>query len=116
MADRAGCKIDARISGLAVITCCVALLAFDFAVCACKGVARLGVVKCLLIDFCGLPVRRRVAGLAFRSEAALVMVFVAGNATGSETKVGAIEVFVAQERPRGRSNVLCVVAGPAGYT
>ena len=47
-----------------------------------ERVTRLRVVKVLPVDGCCFPVRRRMTRFAFRSEAPLVLILMAGDAAG----------------------------------
>ncbi len=81
MAGGAGCELNSGIPRLAIIARGMTFLAVDFAMCSGKRVARPGVVEALLIDLRRLPVDGGMAGLAFSSEAPLVLVLVTGDAT-----------------------------------
>lgn len=113
MAGRTSGERDACIARLVVSARGMALLARGIQVGSGQRVARLRVVETVLIDLCCFPVNGGVALEAVGSETALVLVFVAGNATWREAKPGAIQIFGRQQDTFRRCDVLRVVTGTA---
>lgn len=74
---------------------------------------RFGVIEILAIDFGGLPIKRGVTTGALSSQAALMLVLVAVDATRCQAEPGAIEIFAGKQCARLRGNVLSCVAGTA---
>lgn len=72
----------------------MAALALNVFVFAGEREARLGVIEGVAVDAGRFPVNRGVAAGAVVTEPALVLIFVACDATGREAKPGAIEIFV----------------------
>ncbi len=83
---------DAEVTRFAVVPIDMALGALDLRVLAGQRITRLAVIE--LTDVNLLPVDEVVAGLAGRTEASFVEIFVAGNAGGSETEISSVQVFV----------------------
>jgi len=94
----------------------VAFLAGCVQVRAGEWIARLRVVELLLVDTGSLPVDGRVALCAVASKAALVLVFVACNATGRKAQPCVIQILGPQLRSRGWKDVLGCMAGTARNT
>ncbi len=87
---------NAHVLRLAVRPVGVALGALDLGMQASQGIAGLRVVKLRLTglaDIDRLPVHKIVALQAVRSEAAFVLIFVAGNATRRQTKIGSARIL-----------------------
>lgn len=93
----------------------MALLAGCIHVSAGERVERLRVVEVVLIDLRALPVNGRMALRTRRSEAALVLVCMAGNATRRQPKPCVIQILRRQQATRGWSDVLCAMAGAAAH-
>ena len=87
---------NAHVLRLAVRPVGVALGALYLGMQASQGIAGLRVVKLGLTglaDIDRLPVHKIVALQAVRSEAAFVLIFVAGNATRRQTKIGSARIL-----------------------
>ena len=72
-------------------------------------------VKVIDIDFGPLPSGGGMALRAVGSKSSLVLVLMAGDATGGQTKPCMIQILGGELGPRLRWNVLRCVAGAAGY-
>lgn len=115
VAIRALTESNAGVSGLAVRPGCVTLLASHLGVQSSQRVACLGMVELAYGD--RLPVVIGVALQAVRTQATLVLVFVAGDAVRGQSQEGSGEIFDLDPRPLGWSNVLwsvALVTGQAG--
>ena len=107
-------ELDAFIARLAVRSIGVAILAADVAVPAGEREARGGVIEGLCVEAGGFPVSGGVTARAIFSEAALMLVFMAGDAGSGKTHPCAVEIFTGQQGAcRGR-DVRRGVAGAAG--
>ena len=90
-------KGDACVSWLAIRTVRVALLAFHLGVEAGQRITGLAVIELGRIDL--FPVHEVVAGLAIGTQAALVEIFMAGNASGRQAKEGTVQVLFLDRLP-----------------
>lgn len=108
VAVRALVEGNAHVSRFAVFSIDVALRALNLRVPSGQGIARLRVIE--LANGDRLPIGGVVALLAIGAEAALVLVFVARDATGRETEIGPARILDFDRRSFLRRDVGCVVA------
>lgn len=92
----------------------VALGALHLRVQTGQRVTGLGVIELAHVD--RLPVDEVVARLAIGAKASLMLILVAGDATGGEAKVGPVQVFFFDRRSLLRGDVRRIVAFVAGQS
>ena len=109
------CERETRVARLPIGARGVATLAWDHAVRAGERIAGLRVVEVLAVDARRLPIDGRMAPRAIGSEAALVLVFMAGDAHWRQAEPGPIQILARTERARLRGNVLRSMAGATTY-
>jgi hypothetical protein len=113
VAGRASLEGYADVAWLAVRTGGMAALAWGAEVRPGEPVTRLGVVEALLVDPDGLPINGRMALGAVGSESALMLVLVAGYASGRKAKPGAIQILGGQQGASRCGYVLRIMTGAA---
>lgn len=113
MASGAGGELQPCVSWQAIGAGGVAFLAGCVQVRPGKRIARLRVVEVFRIDLGGLPIDGGMTLTTVGSEAALMLVFMAGDAVGRQAEPGAIQVLCPEQSARRRRDMLGYVAGAA---
>lgn len=115
MTIRTAREREASVSSTSIRSRRMAALALHLLVLSGQRVLRLRMIKCLLVDACGLPFRRRMALCAIDTESALVNIFVTAGASWRQSHPCVVQIFARKERSLRRCDVLRIVARPAAY-
>jgi len=103
------------VSSMAIRPGSVAALALHLSVLSGQRKPGLRMVKSLLVDACGLPIRCRVALCAIASQSALVNILMARGATWRKARPSVIQILIRKRRALRRGDVLQIMAGAAAY-